>query len=532
MMVVDDEEAPRILLKKCVNWDELGMEFVCEASGAIEALDMIEEFNPDIIFTDIQMPFIDGLEFSSNVAKTYPNIKIVILTAHKEFDYAQSSIKIGVSDFLLKPINRDEVLKIAFSLKEQIVLERSHWNEYSSLKKQLEENYWFLRDKFLVDMTENSSNSSNITEKMQYFFTGIVPEYYQTALVETAFSDDDLEKDEEKRLMIALGSIEIVKQYFKEYQGIDVFFDNSHRIVVLLTHEDIDLLTCSEQLKSLIINRVKCSIAVGIGNGYRDCKQISLTYREALEALKYSIVSGRNYVICINDDMNFSDQHWGFNTEITNEISFLIKAGLDEKAVNIIKELFSDLTKIRVLTIEQVRVVSINIISAILGAITEMGLGYQEVFGTSHLPYNKVFEIDTIITMKKYIIDLAVSSARTIRALRTRKGKTLTDDIMEYLKNNLSQCELSLSSVAQEFYVNSSYLSRIFKQETGNNFSKYILKLRMERALEILNQTNMKAYQIAEEVGIKDPYYFSNCFKKFTGLSVNDYKNRNDSSSI
>lgn len=524
IMVVDDEEIPRRFLKICLDWEEIGMEIVCEASSGREALDLIDEYNPDIVFTDIQMPFMDGLEFSKNVSVAYPHIKIVILTAHKTFDYAQDSIRIGVSDFLLKPINKAEVLKIVLNLKEEILSERKHWNEFNAIKKQLQENFLSLREKFLVDMLENSSNTGSTLDKLRYFYSDSVPTYFKIAVIETFYPEISKEVNEERRLILALGSNEITKQYFRDDLGVDVIFDNSQKIVIYATIEEMDLLARCEQLKLLINNKLNCSTSIGIGNGYQDFKLISKSYREASEALKFSVISGRNHVICINDDMHFSDRNWDIKTEHTNELSFLIKASLDEKAVFIVEELFTNMSQSRTIAIEQVRVVAINIISAILEAVAQMGLDYKEIFETVQLPYNKVFEIDTMQNMKDYLIELILTSSGTIRVLRTRKSKTLIEDIKDYMKNNMANGDLSLSSIAQDFYVNPSYLSRIFKQEMGQNFSKYLTKLRMEKAIEIINETDMKAYQVAEAVGIKDPYYFSNCFKKFTGLSVNDYK--------
>lgn len=124
VMIVDDEEIAREFLRICIDWNQVGMNIICEASGGSEAIDMIEKYNPDIIFTDIHMQFMDGLELSKIVSDMYPHIRIVILTAYKEFDYARKGIEIGVSDFLLKPINKVEVLKIALSIKEEIEEEK------------------------------------------------------------------------------------------------------------------------------------------------------------------------------------------------------------------------------------------------------------------------------------------------------------------------------------------------------------------------------------------------------------------------
>lgn len=524
VMVVDDEEMARSFMKICIDWQAVGMSVVCEASSGREALDMIEEFNPEIIFTDIHMPFMDGLEFSRIVAEIHPHIRIVILTAYKEFDYAKKGIKIGISDFLLKPINKAEVLKIVLSIKEKIESEKRHWNEFHKIKRQLEENFSYLREKFLIGVLASSSHMDNLTEKLSYFYPDTVPDYFQAALIETLHSQAAQNVNEERKLLLGLQSIEIVRKYFRLDQQVDIFFDNSNRIVILSKDPEVDLTACGEQLKSLVINKIKCYVSIGIGNAYRDPRLISQTYKEALDALKYSIVSGGSHVVCFNDDMSLSEQHWDLRGEDIREISFLVKAGLDEKAIDVIENVFARIASSRNITIEQVRIIGTNIILTILGAVTEMGLSYKDIYESENLPYSRIFEISTLISMKDYLKDLTLSTISSVKAIRTRKTKKIIDDILEYMKINLFDCDLTLSNVAGRFYVNPSYLSRIFKQETERSFTEYLARIRMEKAIELLNQTDMKAYQIAEAVGIKDPYYFSNCFKKFTGLSVNDYK--------
>lgn len=384
-----------------------------------------------------------------------------------------------------------------------------------------------MREKFLIEMIGNSSSINNLLEKVNYYYQEFIPSYYQVALLETSHSENIKDIDEEKRLLLGLESIDIVKKYFKENKNVNIFFDNSRRIVILTHDPEIDLAMCSEQLKTLIINRIKCYISIGIGNSYNNSALMSQAYKEALDALKYSIVLGRNHVTFFNDEISLSEQYWDVREEDLREISFFVKAGLDEKAIGVVESVFSKIVNSKNITIEQVRVISINIISAILGAVSEMGLTYGDIYGKNELPYSHIFQIDTLINMEKYIKNLMISTIKSIKIIRFRKSKKIIDEITDYIRINFSDSNLYLSDIASRFYVNPSYLSRIFKQETGQSFTEYLLRLRMEKAVEFLKETEMKAYQVAEVVGIKDPYYFSNCFKKFTGLSVNDYKKIN-----
>jgi two-component system response regulator YesN len=169
VLIVDDEYMVRGLLKRCIDWNEIGMEIIGEASGAQEALELTDKLSPDIIFTDICMPYIDGIELSRLVFEKYPNIKIVILTGYEEFEYAKKSLKLGIADFLLKPINDDEIRKSALDMKEKIEAERSHSNEYNRLKTLLEENRPYLKEKFLNEFIRGDMSEAEIFEKQAYF---------------------------------------------------------------------------------------------------------------------------------------------------------------------------------------------------------------------------------------------------------------------------------------------------------------------------------------------------------------------------
>ncbi len=112
VMIIDDERALRSLLKASVDWNSLGYEVVGEATSGIEAINTIDKYNPDLVFVDIRMPFMDGIEFSKILRERYPHIQIVILTAYDEFDYARSCVGLGITDYLLKPIVREDIIQV------------------------------------------------------------------------------------------------------------------------------------------------------------------------------------------------------------------------------------------------------------------------------------------------------------------------------------------------------------------------------------------------------------------------------------
>jgi len=520
-MLVDDEENERNLLKICINWAEIGMEIIGEASSGREALDLLEEINPDIIITDIRMPFMDGIEFSRIVAESYPYIKVMVLTAHEEFEYAKEGIKVGIADFLLKPIKRTEIKSALSNLRSKIEEERMHKNKYDELKKQLEESFPYLKEKFLNELLQSSLTMDEIKNKLEYFSIKSFKDHVRIALIE--YGHSDLDTIEENKVLLGMKCTEIVNKYFKEDPSVEVFVDNSGRIVVLSGDCKIDLVECCEQIKAMIINRLKCYVSIGVGGIHKEAKDIKLSYKEACEALNHKVLFGKNHIVSF-EDTNINKNTWNIKMDELNEVGFFIKIGLADKAIDAVDRIFDDFCVKGLKSIDHIRITSINIVTTALNSITELGLDYNDIFDDMNMPYDDVLKIDTVPDMKQYLLEMINHIVKMVRNIRTRKTSRVIKDIMNFLNEHLSNPELSLSVVAKEFHLNSSYLSRTFKQETKHSFVEYLTGIRIEKAMQFFKDTDLMLYEVAEEVGIPDPNYFGKCFKKYVKMSVNEFK--------
>lgn len=524
VLIVDDEHLVRNLLRHCIDWEEIGYEIVGEASNAHEALDLVEQLKPDVIFTDIYMPFMDGLEFGRIVFERYPSIKIIVLTGYEEFEYAKKSIKIGISDFLLKPINDDEIRKVAVKLRATIEAERNQMAEYDRVKKQLEENLPYLKERLLNKLIQNTHTYEDIKHQLDYFHISINPSYVQVGLIEASLPETAGILGEEEQLLLNMQCQELVAKYFRNDDFVSVFFDSNQNIVVLNSELDIDFNDCLEAIRTLIINKLKCQITIGVGNIYNQVSRIKTSYKEAFDALNYKIIAGKNQVINYSD-INFShSKSHAAQSDCMDSLAFYIKAGLKKKVVESIENAFCENNLCgNSVDIDSIRVIASSIISIILSVITELEINISDIFSGSQ-PFDKVFRIDTLPEMRKYLLEISELTTNIILNMQNKKVNQAIEDIKEYMNNNLSDSELSLSRTAKKFYMNVSYLSRIFKQESGSTFVEYLTRIRMEKAITLLKETDLKAYQIAEKVGIANPHYFSICFKKWTGVSVNDFK--------
>ncbi len=523
MVIIDDERLVRDLLKRCISWEDIGITIVGESSNAIEGLELVDRLLPDIIFTDICMPVMDGLEFSRKVAEKHPRIRTIVLTGHEEFEYAKKGIKVGIADFLLKPINDDEIRKTALMVKEKILKERSQIDEYDRLKEQLQQNLPFLKEKLFNEMIQSKVDPCIIEERLSFFNIGTKDDIYQIAAMEVSYAEEDECGEEERELILKIRCWELTEQYFVNDSYVNVFLDNSRRIIILSNESAIDLWECCDAIKSMLINRLKCFVFIGVGNAYNALDEIYISYKEACDALKYRSIVGENQVVSFFDISWSGEKKLNFNNELLENFCFYLKSTLKDKTEELVSEAFLE-ARTAFVSIEEVRVFACNFIANILNVLIESKIRQEEVFEANAQPFETVFRLDTLPKAEEFIKQISFKAIQAINSLQGKKARKIIQDVREYIDCNYTQPGLSFSEVAKKFYVNLSYLSRTFKEETGLTFVDYLNKLRMEKAIKLLNSTDKKAYEIAEEVGISDSHYFSVCFKKYTGLSVNDFR--------
>ncbi|WP_270165609.1 response regulator [Paenibacillus sp. SYP-B4298] len=520
-IIVDDEVNARKIVPIIIDWQLFDFEFVGEASNGSEALDLIEAVSPDVVFTDISMPYMDGLELSRLIRERHPFIKIVVITAHPEFEYAKRSLHMGVQSFILKPLRSDEVKNVAIELRTKIQEEAQRWNEYQHLQLQLKENIAQLKEKFLNDVLAGLCDSDQLCSRFEYFFPKINSSTFTVMVFELNMT---LEEGEEQRLLQSLRCRRFIDYAIAEYEGIESFFDNSQRVVLLDREGKHDLALLGEQLTRSLVEKLGCQMSIGVGCMYTEIKQIKTSYKEALEALRYGKLHSGKGIYFFNDDMQLGGRAWEGKTGEIEEILFFIKAGIQDKAVLLLNKLFYDLEQKSELLIERAKLLSAQFVVSLTNAIVGMGMSLEEGRPFDLSLYSKIFGLDEIQDIKQIIVQLVTDVVAQVTRERSKKTNGIMKEMKDFIQKEMHSPEMSLSFVSSKFHMNSSYFSRIFKQDTGISFTDYLLKCRMEKAVKLLNETDWKAYQIAEKVGIKDPFYFSNCFKKFMGVSIQEYK--------
>lgn len=519
VLIVDDEYLIRNLLRLRMDWEQQGMMIVGEASNAHDALDLVDELRPDIIFTDIYMPVINGIEFSEMVLEKYPNIKIVVVTGHDEFEYARKGIQIGIADFILKPIRPAELLRVTDKLKGKIYEERARDKEMKKLKEELERNYPYLREKFMYQWLNGTLSKDDIDEKAEYFN---IPASFKAGRVRIAvieITSTSAKQTEEQLILLRMECRNHIESFYRDTPEIMLLTDAKNQIVILSWNQSSNLVADCEWLITDLTQSYSCSISIGIGCEHEMLQEAHAGYQEACRALQYQAFVGRNQVVCFEDMVDNREQPHRSNSELLQQLQFYISIGSSEHATQMLSHIFD----VSFSSVSQFRMAAMDVITECQRAAIEQQIEDEQVLHKETII--RMLTADHLPELIKILEGYVLYVAKTIYLKKQVKEDNLITQVKEYLEKNMSDPNVGVASTAAAFFVSPGHLGRLMKKETGQTFVEYLTNIRMNKAESLLKQTDLKGYEIGEQVGITDPHYFSVLFKKSIGRSMNEYRN-------
>ncbi len=528
VFLAEDEFIIREGIKNNIDWQAHGYEFCGEASDGELAFPLIQKTRPDILITDIKMPFVDGLALSRLVKKELPETEIIILSGYEEFDYAKEAIQIGVARYLLKPINGETLLQEIDSVAEII------------LGKQKEKE---IREKYQKEMEENSLRDQ--MDLFQHLVTG------DCSMEELLSVADKLDlKIMAPWYSIVLLKIQSMKHDYEEYSGSIVVVDE--RIAKLAEPEHVlifdralegraflfkadsedELLAYQKEylgdVKEVLSGYVNLRYFGGIGTPVNRLREIPASFEDASHAFAHRYLVAESCILdsrllmqegaVEQEDFRISAVNLE-QIDRTKMQEFLRTGDLDE-VVYFVDEFFGKLDggamKSRIFR----QYITMDAYFSIVDFLKGLGLQKDEIEAPD--------QDSSILQDEKNAMEYIVRIMDKALVLRERKASSRYEDVVSevihYIENNYAQEELSLNLLASHVNFSPNHLSMIFSQQTGQTLIRYLTDYRMNRAKELLRCSSKKSSVISMEVGYKDPHYFSYLFKKTQGMTPTQYR--------
>jgi len=529
VLVVDDEYWIRENLRTIIDWQKYGFVFMEPATDGEDALSKMEAECPDIIITDINMPFIRGTEITSIVKECYPQVVVIILSGYSDFEYVRDTLLAGAIDYLLKPITKINLLNVLAKAVEIISRNRTLVRERETAKDKLLKASSILQDKeYSALITGNGLSLAENPAYQQVLEMDLELIGFSLILIKInniiAFAKKNPELD--------TGSLSYrIKNIIKKLAGEDklIVFNNVNKQNEYILIYDIDEKNLDEVCKDLIKGLEKVTgstVNIAVSNRYFSLKKLRIAYSEAISAFMMRSYCHSSSITKFKDIEKVPVKK-RITAEQENKLMYAVQCKNRKQVNQLIFEkiglkecqnkewLFIEIKQ----TVEKITRILIDNTDA-----NNSPLEIMAVENLIELLEEKLesFDITEVCSLIEQIIDECFSMTDSISTNETIKDTVKL--VAEYIDNNYFE-ELSLTSISKLFFVESSYLSRAFKHEMGENLMLYIAKKRIQKAIELIMQDELSLLDISYLVGYNDYTYFNRVFRKITGKSPREYKN-------
>lgn len=534
VLIVDDELLIRNGIARKVQTLFPDTEIVGKAGDADEALDMIKNFHPHVVITDIRMPEVDGLQFISQAKELSNSIKFIIISGYQDFEYARNALQLGVKDYLLKPVDNTQLKNIIDKIIVQLEQEAQNESIISSLKASVTKNEDFLRNKYFTDLIEADSEQciKQIVKNLELLDINFpLPRYTIITLVISEVEISKFTKIDNGQYLEKYAFSNIIEELLFSL-GYVVSFENlryNNQLVIIINHEaklDFNVGSRLYMILHTTLQTIKklfnFSATIGVGNEYSDIKYVPAAYNEAYTAAMQKIILGDNRIIHISTLSEPNRLTFFLSDEKKLLLLNYIKEVKSKKAHEIIDEVFTHMN-IDNLSYFNVKTIYIELIILFSKIIKDSGGSFEKIFSEDLFSETYLLRFSSLNSLYLWLKDCVTKICDYINELRKSSGKKTIEEIIKYI-DDYYYMDINLNDLASKYYINANYLSQLFKNEININFIDYLTKIRIEKAKSLLIDTDLASYKVSELVGYGNSRYFSDVFSKHVGTTPTKYR--------
>lgn len=516
---VEDEVITREGIRDNVDWQACGFEFCGEATDGEMALPSLRTAQPDVLITDIKMPFMDGLQLSKIVRERMPWVKIIILSGHDEFEYAQKAISLGITDYLLKPVTVQKLQSVLQKLAAQLDQERREQENLRRLQEQIEDNRAMLREQLLFKLVVGSISSAEAVEKGQMLGLDLIARHYLVVILKLALEDRSEQYDYDEYQHVQQTLTELAERN----PDIFVLKRDWGDMILIMKGSTPEYL---EEERDLLLGEIRQAIAktryqltISVGATKERIADISQSFVDALvhiknpgsasetglhpfverrELLKLDKKVVENYLRCGSKD----EFEMFFNTYLQPLSGTTLRSALIKNYI------------------------FVDAILATAKLVDELSGDVEKVIPELNSMEMNLFKINSVEELREQVYKIISVGLAYRDSHPNRQHAHFIRQAKEYIEKHYADPDLSLNEVAARANLSASHFSAVFSQETHQTFKEYLTQIRISKAKELLRMTTLRSADIAYQVGYNDPHYFSSVFKRNTGLSPIEFRSQ------
>lgn len=525
LILADDETEIRQGLKEVIPFEALGFTVVGESANGMEALQLCEQLEPDLLITDIRMPLMDGLTLCRRVREAVPATQFIILSGYDDFEYARQAIEVKTMGYLLKPISAAEFAAVLKQAKIDLDEEFHKRTDIRRLREHFRESLPLLRETLMGSLLSGGVAADRALASARKYGEDLQAQSYAVALVRPAEAEDGAGIGDPELRIFAVRNIlaEVLEARAQGYR-IQIFMYNSMLAVLFLLSSTDDTLFSDclhhlEEARKTVRHYLDFPLFLGVSSLCSELSRTASAARQAATALDQCVLSGQEQTLCISDLQRNGQAELTADELLLRKLSNLIKSGDGPQSTLLLAELM-DACRHGHPSPKAWQAYLLEILLCILHLISELSLSRdtldEPLEQLTQLILCSCPSVDSAQDALQQLITAVLSAADRQRKTSSR---LLADEAEQYLRENYAQEDMTLEKLCLHLHISPSYFSMVFKKETRKTFHQYLTELRMDKALTLLRSTELKTAEIAQQVGLPDPSYFSYCFKKHFGHS-------------
>ena len=524
LIIVEDEDIVRSGLVNGTDWHNLGFEVVGAAKNGIEALEMVDNSKPDVVLTDIRMPDMDGIELMRILRHRYPEVEIIILSGHSDFDYAKSAVKYDAYEYLTKPIDEKEFIRTFKEIKKKIRNKRQDYYTKKGDGNELDKD--IMRDVFLSAVLTKHISSDLIRKGLIELDIKVNENSYCVAVAQMDFNKVEMNDD----------IVELFKHECHKHIGnfgySHIFIEKNCYIIMSKSgakYYDFkrDLEKIKENLNLSLETHGDITVSIGLSRIHSGFESIYNASIEAQKALSFMFYHGGNIVIPYSD-INLkkldSVKAQQLETLIVDLVDSIINNSINEKTV-IANNLFTFIRKLSLSDITFIRIKLMEIFVTLDNKLKQKDIQLEQL-SSKDLIYGEIFNKWKLDSLREWFMAKLKAIDSELNKYSSDSSNSLEKQVQQYVYDNIKE-KMYLNDIAEAVHMSPNYLSSEFKKQTGQTLSKYIVDLKISKAKEYLALSDMRIQDISEELGFSDYRYFCTVFKNETGQTPLNYRANN-----
>lgn len=523
VILVDDEAEVIDMIEKKIHWNDLGFEVAGSATNGVKALELVEKLQPDVVLTDIKMPYMDGLELSRRLNREYPNIYIMLCTGFDEFEYAKEAVHLEIKEYMLKPVNATELSESLTNLKHTLDREREEKLNVKKLNDYFQEVLPKLQSNFFISLIEGRVEKQEYERFLQAYQVDMKGPLFGCVIFHT--SENHVPEGMNPLLLSMSVEREIKQRLMDQWNCREFIYMGNTLLILELDAEDkiTQITDACDRFCRWAYRIMGAVVTAGIGTVCDSLYEISLSYERAREAVSYRVLYGTKRAINIGEIVP-KEQIKPVQSE-ESRMQTLFRAIRIGDSAEIERAAHGEMEKLHknTETMSQYNLATMEIVSGFFKFCTDNSLDFNKISGNMQNIYEKVSQMDES-SLTAWIVQMSETISEKLKCARNSSARRLIVEAQNIVKERYMEADISLDEVCAVLGVSNSYFSSVFKKEAGKSFISYLTDYRMDIAAEMILNTDEKSYTIAEKVGYLDANYFSYVFKKKFGVSPSKYR--------